>query len=340
MTAPQQPPDRPIAGIHHITAIAGAAQTNLDFYTQVLGLRLVKTTVNFDDPGTYHLYYGDRTGQPGSILTFFPWAHAVNGRTGAGMATTVAFAIPDGALDYWTERLDAHDVDVEPPQTRFGAPVVRFQAPDGLQLELVVGAEGEAGDRVWTGGDVPAEAAIRGFFGTTLRVPAVDPVAAFLTEVFGWAEQARSGRRVRFAAPGTDAPGRVVDVWAPDQPAGGRLGAGTVHHVAFRAADETAQLAWRDRVTDRGIPVTEVKDRQYFKSIYFRDPEQTGGVLFEIATDGPGFLTDEDEATLGTALKLPPWLEGRRDELEDDLTPLRRPPSAVSSASPADSSDA
>jgi glyoxalase family protein len=319
-------PDAPIPGLHHITAISGAAQETLDFYARTLGLRLVKTTVNFDDPGTYHLYFGDRTGQPGTILTFFPWAHAVLGRAGLGMAAEVAFAAPTGSLGFWRERLDAHDVEATEAAV-FGDDVLRLAAPDGLALALVATDVHDAGT-AWTEGPVPAEHALAGFFGTTLDVADADPVADLLTGAFGWTEvEAETteggGERMRFAAP-EPAVGRVIDLRRPAEPRRARSGKGTIHHIALRARDDDEQLAWREALAERGIGVTEVKDRQYFRSIYFRHAD-TGGVLFEIATDAPGFAADEPVETLGEALKLPPWLEGRRDELERRLPALERP---------------
>ena len=329
-----------IPGIHHITAIGGAAQENLDFYTGVLGLRLVKTTVNFDDPTTYHLYYGDRTGRPGTVLTFFPWPRAVQGRVGAGAASAVSFAIPSGARDAWHDRLADAGVSVETTE-RFGTDVLQLRAPDGLPLEIVpdpaLGAPVEASPAeasVWTEGPVPAEQAIRGFFGTTLPALNLPRTTELFTDVFGWTVEAESSDRVRLRAPsGEEGPeeavGQTVDLQRQPSQSAGRMGRGTVHHVAFRARDVEEQAAWQSALRDRGLQVTDVKDRQYFQSIYFRDADWTSGVLFEIATDGPGFLIDEDEETLGTSLRLPSWLEERRTELEERLPPLDRPTAAT-----------
>jgi glyoxalase family protein len=313
--------DASIPGIHHITAIAGPAQESLDFYTTVLGLRCVKTTVNFDDPTTYHLYFGDATGRPGTILTLFPWAQAVRGRAGAGMATAVAFAVPSGSLPAWQDRLAAAAVETRPAE-RFGEPVLQLTAPDGLPLELVATDLAPSAD-AWAGADLDRDLAIRGFHGTTL--PALDRphTEALFTDVFGWTRTHATDDRIRVVAP--DRPlGGTVDLQTDASHAAGRMGQGTVHHVAFRARDADEQRAWQAALRDRGLSVTDVKDRQYFQSIYFRDPEWTSGVLFEIATDGPGFTADESADALGTALQLPPWLEERRSELEAALPTLER----------------
>jgi len=315
-------PDRPIAGLHHITALAGAAQANLDFYAGVLGLRRVKTTVNFDDPTTPHLYYGDATGRPGTITTFFPWPQARPGRAGAGMATSVAFAVPPGTLDAWTDRLAAADVAVERTE-RFGAPALTLEDPAGLPLALV--ADGDApADGVWRDGPVPADRALRALHAPTLPVFSDDRTPELLTDLFGWTTVGTDGDRRRLRAPDADLGGQV-DLQVRDRHPSGRMGRGTVHHVAFRARDAEEQRRWREALRAREIDVTAVKDRQYFQSIYFRDPTWTSGLLFEIATDGPGFLDDEPKAALGETLRLPPRLEPRRDELERALPSLSPP---------------
>jgi len=313
-------PDRPIAGLHHVTALSGAAQANLDFYAGVLGLRRVKTTVNFDDPTTHHLYYGDRTGRPGTIATFFPWPRARAGRTGAGMVTSLAFAVPPGTLDAWTDRLAAADVSTR-REERFGTPVLSFEDPAGLSLALTPTDAPPDDAEVWAGGPVPPGHALRGLHAPTLPVFADDRTPELLTDVFGWADAGTDGDRRRFRAPDT-ARGAAVDLMVRDRHPSGRMGRGTVHHLAFRARDAEEQRAWRTALRDRGLQVTEVKDRQYFQSIYFRDPTWTSGLLFEIATDGPGFLVDEEESSLGDALQLPPSLDSRRDELERALPTL------------------
>jgi glyoxalase family protein len=305
-------------GIHHVTAIAGPARRNLEFYARTLGLRLVKRTVNFDDPSTHHLYYGDEAGRPGTILTFFPWEHAAPGRVGVGQASETLFRVPEGSIGYWTHRLVGHGVDHGAPERRFGEAVLPFKDRDGTALALV-GVPGAEAEPAWDGGDVPAEHAVRGFRGVTLLLEDAGPTAAVLTDVLGFAEAGREGTVVRLEAEGT-VPGGAVDLRAAGGFLRGRQGAGSVHHVAFRAADDAAQAAMVARLAENhGIRTTEQKDRNYFRSVYFREP---GGVLFEIATDDPGFAVDEPAASLGRALRLPPFLEGRRREIEAALPPL------------------
>ena len=307
-------------GIHHVTAIAGDPQRNLDFYEGILGLRLVKKTVNFDDPGTYHLYYGDEIGHPGTIMTFFPWPDAPKGRRGTGQLAATAFAIPEGAVGYWVERLIAHGVRFEGPLDRFADRVISFEDPDGLGLELMAHADAERLP-YWEEGPVPAQSAIRGFYGVTLWEEGYERTAKLLTETLGFEPAQEEGNRFRYIAEG-GGPGRVVDVLCVPDGRRGIVAVGTVHHVAFRAADEKQQREWREEVARAGLDVTPVLDRQYFRSIYFREP---GGVLFEIATDPPGFAIDEDPERLGEDLKLPPWLESRRRVLEEVLPPLKPP---------------
>jgi glyoxalase family protein len=304
-------------GIHHVTAIAGGARRNLDFYTRTLGLRLVKKTVNFDDPGTYHFYYGDEAGRPGTILTFFPWEHVTPGRIGVGATQETAFRIPASALGYWAHRFLDRGVPHQAPEKRFGETVLPFTDPDGMKLALVAvpGIEGEPGV---DSAEVPADAAIRGLHGVTLLLEQSALTGAILSDVFGFAEAGRDGMSTRFKA--GDGIGGVVDLRA----AGGflrhRQGAGSVHHVAFRAADDAAQAAMVRKLAEHhGLRTTEQKDRNYFRSVYFREP---GGVLFEIATDVPGFAVDEPAAALGAALKLPRFLEPRRPEIEAVLPAL------------------
>jgi len=309
-----------MSGIHHVTAIAGRADRNLDFYTRVLGLRLVKKTVNFDDPGTYHLYYGDEQGQPGTILTFFPWAHAAAGQLGAGETQETAFRIPAAALGYWTHRLLEKGVTHGALEKRFGDTVLPFTDPDGMRFALIgeSGAPGAENEKDWSNGDIPAEHAIRGFHGVTLLVHTAAPTAAILTDVLGFRERARDGAVARYRS---DAPmGAHVDLREAGDFPRGRMGRGSVHHIAFRAADDAAQAAMGKKlVADHGMHPTDQKDRNYFRSIYFREPN---GILFEIATDQPGFAVDEPAGELGRSLKLPPFLEPRRAELEGKLPPL------------------
>ncbi len=315
-------PDDPLSGLHHVTALSGAAQDTLDFYGGVLGLRRVKTTVNFDDPKTHHLYYGDTVGRPGTVMTFFPWPRARQGRTGAGMVQTVSFAVPGETIDAWADRLEEADVSARRTE-RFGDPVLQFDDPFGLSLELVATDDAQNGG-AWGDGPVPAEQAIRGFHAPTLPVFSGDRTRTLFTNLFGWAEEGEDDGRLRLRAPDADVAG-VVDLQVRDRHPSGRMGQGTVHHVAFRARDAEEQRAWQAALRERDVQVTDVKDRRYFRSIYFRDPDWTSGVLFEIATDGPGFLTDESEEALGSSLQLPPWLESQRQEIEDALPSLLSP---------------
>jgi glyoxalase family protein len=305
-------------GIHHVTAISGEPQRNADFYAGTLGLRLVKRTVNFDDPETYHLYYGDGAGNPGTIMTFFPWAHAPRGRIGAGQLIVTSFSIPAASLGYWTERLVETGVRFERPRDRFGETVLTFEDPDGLRTELVAAEDGRAG---WAQGPAPAEHVVRGFHHVALAVEVPDLTAQLMTEHLGFRQVEETEGRIRFAA-GEGGPGELVDVVGASGFPRGSMGVGTVHHVAFRVPDEDAQLAVREEVAALGYNVTPVLDRNYFRSIYFREP---GGVLFEIATDPPGFAADEDPDHLGESLKLPPWLEKNREHIETTLPPLRVP---------------
>lgn len=306
-----------LTGFHHLTAIVGDPQENVDFYIRVLGQRLVKQTVNFDDPGTYHLYYGDEVGTPGTIITFFPWPNAPQGRRGTGQIVDVSFAIPATALEYWLERLAQHGVSITGPFTRFGEQVIAFRDPHGLSLELVAQPGAEARS-FWKQGPVPEAYAIRGFSGITLAEARHEPTATMLTDILGLRLNQQEGNRYRYES----STGARVDVLStPDQPRG-RIAVGTVHHAAWRTADDAHQLDWRQRLLEQGAQVTEVRDRQYFHSIYFHEP---GGVLFEIATDQPGFAIDEPVDELGTHLKLPPWLEPGRPELEKVLPSLQLP---------------
>lgn len=307
-----------LSGIHHVTAITADVQRNVDFYAGLLGLRLVKKTVNFDDPGTYHLYYGDELGRPGSAMTFFVWPGAARGRQGTGQVTATAFSVPGSSLDYWMERLDEGDVPVEGPELRLGGEVLSFADPDGLRLELVAPAETDP-RTPWTGGEVPAEQAIRGFHSVTLSLVGHEETARVLTRRLGFGASGEERGRYRFGV--AETAGTVDLLSQPDRPAG-LTAAGTVHHVAWRTPDADRQLAWREELVRAGHDVTPVLDRNYFRSIYFREP---GGVLFEIATDGPGFAIDEPPERLGSGLMLPERLEPIRQELELRLPPFRPP---------------
>lgn len=308
-------------GIHHITAIAGDPQRNLDFYSGILGMRLVKLTVNFDDPGTYHLYYGDEVGRPGTILTFFTWPGMPKGRTGVGQIFAVSLAVPSTAISYWLQRLLHHGVTYKGPGTRMGNTVLEFTDPDGMNLELV-GDASVNGIPGWSGGPVPAESAIRGLFGPVLLESAIDPTAKMLADPLEFAPAGNEQESTqRFLAGGTG-PGRAVDVRGVGGFWSGAMGVGAIHHIAFRSPDDETQLRLQAKLRESGTSVTQVLDRKYFHSIYFHEP---GGVLFEIATDGPGFTVDEPQDQLGTQLKLPPWLESEYEAIKQALPPLELP---------------
>jgi glyoxalase family protein len=309
-----------IEGLHHVTAIAGEPQVNIDFYAGVLGLRLVKLTVNFDDPTTYHLYYGDGQGHPGTIMTFFPWPAAFKGRIGTGQLTVTSFAVPEKSLPYWRERLRKRGVEFDEATSDFGEELLFLRDPDGLQLELVSTSNANP-DRVWERGPVPAERAVHGFHHVTLSENGYERTASMLTDMLGFKPIAKQGDRFRYAV-ADGAPSTMVDLVCAPEGRPGSVAVGTVHHVAWRTATNAEQVQWRDTLTKLEYDVTPIIDRQYFHSIYFREP---GGVLFEIATDPPGFATDETLEHLGTSLKLPPWLEGDRPELERLLPRVELP---------------
>jgi glyoxalase family protein len=305
-----------IAGLHHVTAIASDPQQNLDFYTELLGLRFVKRTVNFDDPGTYHFYFGDDLGTPGTILTFFPWPRASRGSRGVGETSAVSFSVQENALEFWEKRLRAAGVPVEREPERFGMRVLAFADADGTRLELIGDATGEP-ERPSRTSNLPKEQSIRGFSGVSLCEAGFELTAKVL-EKMGFTKAGEDGNRFRFAS-ASGALGSHVDVLVQSELMHGRMGAGSVHHIAFRAKDDAEQLQWREEMREMQLNVTPVLDRQYFHSIYFREP---GGVLFEIATDPPGFATDEAVETLGEALKLPPWLERKREAIEEFVPPI------------------
>ncbi len=298
-----------LLGLHHVTAIASAPQANLDFYCGVLGLRLVKRTVNFDDPGSYHLYYGDAAGRPGTLLTFFPWPGARRGRAGAGQTSANAFTVPRGSLEAWRARLTKLGVTPSATESRFDDEVLGFDDPDGMRVELVAA------------GEVAAEPWITGLHSVTLRVLDAQPSAALLTESMGFRAMGAEGHRYRFEV-AEGGPGAIIDVVHTPDAAPGVMAAGAIHHVAFRAADDAAQLEWRSTLAEAGAAVSDVMDRDYFHSIYFREP---GGVLYEIATDPPGFTVDEPLETLGQALHIPAWLEPMRARIEQTLPPITVP---------------
>jgi glyoxalase family protein len=311
------PPALDLPGLHHVTAIAGDPRRNLEFYTRVLGLRLVKRTVNFDDPTTYHFYYGDAHGTPGSILTFFPWSGVPRGRPGNGQVYATAFAVPAGSLRFWSARLLAHGVTPGEPVARFGADVLPFTDPDGLVLELV--ANGEPDARIAPAHpEISAAQGIRGFHGVTIAVIDAPRTQALLTGTLGWRVLGTEGTRTRLS-PAHATPGAYVDLLTDRSLPRGRPGAGTVHHLAFRTPTDDTQAAARAALVAAGSHVSPVMDRNYFHSIYYREPE---GVLFEIATDPPGFAVDEPPETLGSALKLPAQYESQRAAIEAALPKL------------------
>jgi predicted esterase/catechol 2,3-dioxygenase-like lactoylglutathione lyase family enzyme len=311
-------PQKTLHGIHHITAICSSPAANVDFYENVLGLRLVKQTVNFDDPFTYHLYYGDQNGRPGTILTFFPWEGMGQGKPGAGMVTATAFAIPADSRSYWLRRLQRHGVEAS-QGSRFGDAVLSFTDPHGLQLELIATnvssplentavAEGDGRHR------------IRGLHSATALVRSAAATERLLTTGMGLVRQVQEGNRIRFAMENDEGVGRCYDLLVDPEAPTGRQGSGTVHHLAFRASSDHEQVLWQQTLRDAGYPVSEVRDRNYFKSIYFHEP---GGVLFEIATDPPGFTVDESPEELGRSLKLPSQFESMRGQIEQHLPALR-----------------
>lgn len=311
----------PVHGIHHITAISGNAQQNLDFYTEVLGLRLVKRSVNQDAPDTYHLFYADAEGHPGTDLTFFPWPEMPPGRKGIGLAVEVGFAVPEGNLAFWAERLESMGVTGRTSETRFGERVLGFQDVHGLSLSLTETAEsGEFAP--WQASPVPERHQIRGFHAVRLWERDLAATARFLRDALGFEsvdEGAEESGWHRFGVDGGGS-GKWVEIRELPEERRGSWGTGAVHHVAFRVTDDEEQLAVRKRVVEAGSTPTPVIDRFWFHSVYFKEP---GGVLFELATDGPGFSVDEDPVHLGERLILPPWLEPRRQQIEAALPPLQ-----------------
>jgi glyoxalase family protein len=306
-----------IQGIHHITAIAGNAQRNYDFYTKVLGLRMVKRTVNFDDPGTYHFYYGNENGTPGTILTFFPWEGIVTGRAGTGMATEIGYSVPAGSLEFWADRFREHNVKQGPVTERLGETFLPFEDPDGLKFNLIVPKDTDA-RTAWTTPEVGVAAATKGFHSVTLSLHSIKPTAAILTDVFGYELKEQEGNRFRYSTPAIPT-ASVVDLVEEPKGVRGLSGAGTNHHVAFRVANEAVQMEFREKILKKGLHITPKINRDYFFSLYFREP---GGVLFELATDNPGFTVDEPLADLGKGLQLPVQYQGMRADIERSLPPL------------------
>jgi glyoxalase family protein len=307
-----------ILGLHHVTAIAGNAQRNYDFYTRVLGLRLVKKTVNFDDPGTYHFYFGDEHGSAGTILTFFPWEHITAGRRGTGQATEIGYSVPAGSFDFWIQRFDANGITYNKPSEKFGERYLTFLDPDGLKFELI---ESKTPDTrtPWTTAEVGAAMATKGFHTVTLTLASVAATAEILTEVFGYTLLETHVNRSRYVTDTVPGGAQYIDLVEAPSEARAITAGGSVHHLAFRVKDDEAELYFRQKLVARGLQPTPQIDRDYFHSVYFREP---GGVLFEIATDNPGFTVDEPLAELGTHLMLPTQHEHLRSQLEQRLPPV------------------
>lgn len=305
--------DKKSLGIHHITAIVGHPQENVDFYAGILGLRLVKQTVNFDDPGTYHLYFGDQGGHPGTIITFFPWAGAQRGKIGGGQVGVTTYVVPQNSFDFWKKRLDKYKINYT-EQTRFGEDYIQLEDPHGLQLELVERQEGPK--NAWSFGEITEDVAIKGFGGAVLYSTQPDKTVELLEKVMGLDKIAEEGELIRFRA--QDNIGNVIDIKKTPTERGG-MGVGIVHHIAWRAKNDEDQLDWKKHIQRNGYLVTPVKDRNYFNAIYFREH---GHILFEIATDPPGFAIDESEETMGENLMLPDQYEEDRPQIENILLPF------------------
>jgi len=307
-----------ILGLHHITAIAGDAKRNFNFYSNILGLRFIKKTVNFDDPGTYHFYFGDEVGSAGTILTFFPWGEGIQqGRKGSGMATEIGYSVPKGSLDFWQKRFEQYNVIYNKPSEKFGEKYLTFLDPDGLKLELI---ESKTDDnrKPWETAEVKADVATRGFHNITLTLNSIKATAAVLTEIFGYKLIEQDVNRYRYATDAVENAAIVDLVELPEEKRG--LGAnGTVHHVAFRVQNDEILMHFREKIEEYGLSITPQIDRNYFHSLYFREP---GGVLFEIATDNPGFTVDEPLEELGQNLKLPAQYESDRAAIEAHLVKI------------------
>jgi glyoxalase family protein len=317
-----------VRGLHHVTAIAGPAQENLDFYAGVLGMRLVKKSVNQDDPGTYHLFYADAEGHPGSDLTFFPWTHLAPPREGHGLSTEVSLTIPEGSLSYWTSRLEHYRTPMKPIETRFGERVLPVVDPHGLRVALVESSGASSRQfTAWGDSPIPSDHQIRGLDGARARERDVETTADFLVNVLGFTPVGSDDGWHRFGVEGGGS-GRYIDLQAASEARRGAWGVGSIHHLAWRVDDDAHQLEVRQQIDDAGRRPTPVIDRFWFQSVYFLEP---GGVLFELATDGPGFAVDEDPERLGESLVLPPWLEPQRSAIEAVLPPLTAPQPAVRS---------
>ena len=307
-----------ILGLHHITAIAGDAKRNFDFYSKVLGLRFIKKTVNFDDPGTYHFYFGDEVGSAGTILTFFPWGEGIQqGRKGSGMATEIGYSVPKGSLDFWQKRFEKYNVIYNKPAEKFGEKYLTFLDPDGLKLELI---ESKTDDnrKAWETDEVKADVATKGFHNITLTLNSIKATAAILTDIFGYKLIDQEVNRYRYATDAVENAAIVDLVELPEEKRGLNAN-GTVHHVAFRVPNDEILMKFREKIEGYGLSITPQIDRQYFHSLYFREP---GGVLFEIATDNPGFTVDESLEELGQNLKLPAQYEPQRAAIEAHLVKI------------------
>ena len=307
-----------ILGLHHITAIAGDAKRNFDFYSKVLGLRFIKKTVNFDDPGTYHFYFGDEVGSAGTILTFFPWGAGIQqGRKGSGMATEIGYSVPKGSLDFWQKRFEQYNVIYNKPAEKFGEKYLTFLDPDGLKLELI---ESKTDDnrKAWETDEVKADVATKGFHNITLTLNSIKATAAILTDIFGYKLIDQDVNRYRYATDAVENAAIVDLVELPEEKRGLNAN-GTVHHVAFRVPNDEVLMKFREKIEEYGLQITPQIDRQYFHSLYFREP---GGVLFEIATDNPGFTVDESLEELGQNLKLPAQYESQREAIEKHLVKI------------------
>lgn len=306
-----------INGIHHITAISGDPQKNVDFYVKVLGLKLVKKTVNFDDPHTYHLYYGDESGTPGSIITFFPWTtQGYKGRKGYGQITATSYSVPLTSIDFWAERLNKLNIEFAGPIKIFNEQVIILEDHDEFEIEIV--GSSEENRKGWNSPGIPAEHSIRGFWGANISLIETGSTESML-DFLGFKKVNQTENKIRYSID-EGGPGKYLDILIVPDTVKGIMGVGAVHHIAFRTKNDSTQSDIRQKLLEKSINVTPVMDRNYFHSIYFREP---GGVLFEIATDPPGFLIDEDIKSLGSSLKLPEWYESMRSEIENSLPPLK-----------------
>ncbi|OXA89945.1 ring-cleaving dioxygenase [Flavobacterium hercynium] len=307
-----------ILGLHHITAIAGDAKRNFDFYSKILGLRFIKKTVNFDDPGTYHFYFGDEVGSAGTILTFFPWGEGIQqGRKGSGMATEIGYSVPKGSLDFWQKRFEQYNVIYNKPAEKFGEKYLTFLDPDGLKLELI---ESKTADtrKAWETDEVKADVATKGFHNITLTLNSIKATAAILTEIFGYKLIDQDVNRFRYATDAVEN-AAIVDLVELAEEKRGHVANGSVHHVAFRVENDAILMHFRQKIEEYGLSITPQIDRNYFHSLYFREP---GGVLFEIATENPGFMVDESLEELGQNLKLPAQYESDRASIEAHLVKI------------------